>query len=287
MQNSAFLNTKQVLGRCFLLSSVILAASTAPAYGIQLDFSTVEGDLTDGDANGVGATMTFEDVATDSRTNTILDLVVTTVSNYTTPKPGNNGLVNANTGDSNADADGRINITSNTSTTFQFSFVEANTTNSYTVDTVEFGLFDIDGSLADKQEKVILYTSGDYVVTAPPNETDLIISTFSDRVEFLSPPTPTTNPTDTRNLTLEQEQHAVNFVFENVADFQLGFESINGNQSRNFFFAGDVVFDSNTATTDFAAAVPFEFSPGLGLLLSGGGLLGIRRLKRRKLQKSI
>lgn len=284
MQNSAFLNTK-LLGRCFLLSSVILAASTAPAYGIQLDFSTVEGNLTNGDANGKGATMTFEDVATDSETNTTLDLVVTTVSNYTTPKPENNGLVNGNTGDSDADADGRINITSNTSTTFQFSFVEANTTDSYKVDTVEFGLFDIDGSLADKQEKVILYTSGDYVVTASPNETDLIISTFSDRVEFLSPPTPTTNPTDTRNLTSEQEQHAVNFVFENVADFQLGFESINGTNSRNFFFAGDVVFNSNIATTDFAAAVPFEFSPGLGLLLSGGSLLGIKRLKRRKLQK--
>lgn len=34
-----------------------------------------------------------------------------------------------------------------------------------------------------------------------------------------------------------------------------------------------------------ATAVPFEFSPGLGLLLSGGGLIGIKRLKRSKLQK--
>ena len=36
---------------------------------------------------------------------------------------------------------------------------------------------------------------------------------------------------------------------------------------------------------DAATAVPFEFSPGLGLLVSGGGLLGIKRLRRGKLQK--
>ncbi|VEP13943.1 hypothetical protein H1P_230007 [Hyella patelloides LEGE 07179] len=40
-------------------------------------------------------------------------------------------------------------------------------------------------------------------------------------------------------------------------------------------------FDVQPATT----SVPFEFSPGLGLLLSGGGLLGIKHLKSRKLPK--
>ena len=272
------LGLNRVFNRYLFLSSAIIATA-APAYGIQLDFSTVEGNLTNGDANGVGATMTFEDVATDITTNTTLDLVVTTLSNYSTPNPGNNGLVNT----TSLDADGQINITADTSTRFQFRFVEANTTNLYTVDTVEFGMFDIDGNNT-RQEKVVLYTSGDYTVTALPNETDLIVSTFSDRVEFLSPGTPITNPTETQNLTLEQERHAVNFVFENISEFQLGFESINGDNSRNFFFAGDVAFNSNTTTTDFTA-VPFEFSPGLGLLVSGGGLLGIKRLKRRKLQK--
>ena len=34
-------------------------------------------------------------------------------------------------------------------------------------------------------------------------------------------------------------------------------------------------------------AVPFEFSPGLGLLISGGGLLAIKCLKKRALNKSL
>jgi hypothetical protein len=52
------------------------------------------------------------------------------------------------------------------------------------------------------------------------------------------------------------------------------------NQNRNFFFTGEVHFDEANQTASFD--VPFEFSPGLGLLLSGGGFLGIKYLKKSR-----
>ena len=77
-----------------------------------------------------------------------------------------------------------------------------------------------------------------------------------------------------------QQQHAVNFKFYNVSQFDLGYEyTTGGGPGRNFFFAGDVTIQ-NLVTT--YAAIPFEFSPGLDLLLSGGGLLDIQYLKQRR-----
>lgn len=46
-----------------------------------------------------------------------------------------------------------------------------------------------------------------------------------------------------------------------------------------------VVFGGSFDVQPAATAVPFEFSPDLGFLLSGSSLLGIKYLKRRKLQK--
>lgn len=281
MQNSAFLNTKQVLGRCFLLSSVILAASTAPAYGVQLNFANVTGNLSNGDSDNIGATMTYESVADDN--GIILDLIVTTLDSY-----DGDTSKNGNLNTSSESADGRINITVNTSTKFQFRLVNAADNSPYIADTLEFGLFDIDGQNNNagtnpRQEQVVLYTPASYTVANPNNFESITV--YQDRVEFLSQDELVTNPTDSRELSEAQEQHAVNFVFSDVSEFELGFEVFGGNTNRNFFFAGDIVLDDTATTIESFTAVPFEFSPGLGLLLSGGGLLGIKRLKRRKLQK--
>ena len=271
MQNLSFLGLKRVVHRYFLLSTVILVSCASPAYGVQLTLNDLTGNLTDGDVNGVGATMTFNDVATDN--GTTLDLIITTLDSYEANNTANNKVVE------NTDI-GQINLRKNTGTTFEFQFVEQDTTTPFTVSQLDFGLMDID---KNGIEKVILYTSGDYTVSGSPTPSNLEISTFADRVEFQANSGSTgevTNPTDGTLLSAEQEQHAVNFQFNDISEFQLRYEVGNTGGGRNFFFAGDVTFDETFPVTTYAN-VPFEFSPGLGLLISGGGLVGIRCLKKR------
>ena len=74
---------------------------------------------------------------------------------------------------------------------------------------------------------------------------------------------------------------AFKFTFNDVSEFKVAYEVIGGNSTRNFYFAGDIVFNETTQIVAFQP-VPFEFSPGLGLLMSGGGLLGIHCLKKKK-----
>lgn len=254
----------------FSLFPILILAAT-PVYGFQLSFSSATGNLTNGDSNGVGATMRFNDVATDNGTS--LDLVITTLDSYNPVNPGNNGSINSN--------DGQINIRNTTATTFKFSLVEADTNTPFTASEIDFGLYDIDSS-TNAQEKVILYSASDYTLSTT---TALIKETFGDRLELTSPlAQPITNPTNSAILNQAQEEHAVSFRFNNVSEFQIGYQVIGGstNVGRNFFFAGDVVFDNTTPQITSFQPVPFEFSPSLGLWLSGGGLLGIKYLKKRK-----
>ena len=82
------------------------------------------------------------------------------------------------------------------------------------------------------------------------------------------------------------------FAFLNFyAEIDEAFDSIeiyqNGTTGR---FESDNHTFSNTAqvanaSVEASASVPFEFSPSLGLLLSGGGLLGTRFLKRKQTTK--
>ncbi len=69
--------TSSLLLFCF----VSLAFNNVPVYGVQLDFSHVGTErLDNGDANGLGATMTYESVAIDN--GVTLDLIVTTLDSY-------------------------------------------------------------------------------------------------------------------------------------------------------------------------------------------------------------
>ncbi|WP_156114210.1 hypothetical protein [Myxosarcina sp. GI1] len=260
------------MNRYSLLSLMIFASGASPVYGVQLDFSSVTGNLTNGDANGVGATMRYNNVAIDN--GTTLDMVITTLNSYNVVNTSYNGIANGN--------DGSINLRNGTSTKFKFSFVKTGTDTPFTVSQIDFGVYDIDGP-ADGQEKITLYSTSNYTVTENP-ATALTIDTFIDRVEFTAPIGEVTNPTDSRTLTQQQEQHSVNFRMNNVSEFKLGYEAVNGNSNfgRNIFFAGDVVFDNSTTVITNFQEVPFEFSPGFGLLLSGGSLLGINYLKKRK-----
>lgn len=275
MQNLSFLSIKRVLHISSWLGFSIFASFASPTYGFQLDFSSSTGNLTNGDANGVGATMRFNDVATDNGTS--LDLVVTTIDSYQAINTTLNGTAKTN--------DGRINIANTTNTTFKFSLVVADSNNLYTASEIKFDLYDVDGS-NNAQEKIILRSTSDYTVA---DSTPLTIETFGDRVEFTAPLGTTDNPDDSSVLTADQEEHAVSFLFPNTSEFEIGYEVIGGNTSngRNFFFAGDVVFDDTNPETRSFQAVPFEFSPSLGLLLSGASLLGTQFLKKQKTNKKI
>ena len=161
-----------------------------------------------------------------------VDLVITTLDSYQPHNTDRNGTVNTN--------DGRINLKLGTSTTFRFSFVQTGTTTPITVDEADIGLYDIDGvPNGNVQEKLILYTTADYTIA---NTSPLNISTFSDRVEFTAPAFPIANVNDSTMLDATQERHSINFRFNNISEFELGYQVINGsaNDGRNFFFAGDV-----------------------------------------------
>jgi hypothetical protein len=271
MPDLFFLNARRVIGISVLFSCALLVFDTSPSYGFQMNFSSVTGNLTNGDSNGVGATMRFNDVGTVN--GTALDLVITTLDSYSPVNSTNNKSINTN--------DGQINIRNTTATTFKFSLVAADTDNPFTASEIDFGLYDIDSS-TNAQEKVILYSASDYTL---PTTTALTKQTFSDRLELTSPlDQATTKATDSSTLNQDQEEHAVSFRFKNVSEFQIGYAVSGGSNTvgRNFFFAGDVVFDNTTPQITSFQAVPLEFSPSLGLLLSGGGLLGIKHLKKRK-----
>lgn len=274
------LGLKPTVHKAFLLSSVILGFCVSPAYGVQLTFENLDPDptppLSNGDlTTGQGATMKFNNVASDN--GTALDLIITVVDDYKAQRINDNQVINID--------EGQINIANETGTTFEFKLVEAGTSTPFTVSQFDFGLMDID---KQGQEIVTLYTSADYTVSSGANPTQLDIDdTFMDRVEFRSKSGSTAevpNPTNAANLTAEQQQYAVNFRFYNTSQFYLGYESTFVNPTgagRNFFFAGDVTFDPNNSVTAYAD-IPFEFSPGLGLLLAGGGLLGIHCLKKKR-----
>lgn len=275
MKNLSCSRLKPTAHKYFLLCSAIISCCVSPAYGFEMTFSAVVGDLTNSDPNNQGATMTFSNVGNDSGTD--LDLIITVVDVYQPKRPDFNGIVPTDIG--------QINIDNQVgSTTFEFKLVETGTSTPFTVSQVDLGLMDID-RLGD--EIVTLYTSADYTVSSGANPTQLDIDdTFMDRVEFRSKSGSNgevTNPTDGANLSAEQQQYSVNFRFYNTSQFYLGYESTynaTGN-GRNFFFAGDVTLDPTNSVTAYAN-VPFEFSPGLGLLISGGGLLGINYLKKRR-----
>ena len=293
MKSLSCLQLKQAVSRSFFLGSVILISYGCPAYGFQLDFSNIDqspdindnpttNNLSNGNTDGIGATMIYESVAIDNVNGVTLNLIVTTIDSYS-----GDTTKNGNINTSSPSADGRINITSGTSTTFKFSLVNAADNSPYVANTLEFGMFDIDGNnnqagTNPRQEKVTLYTSADYTVTDPNNFASIIDD--GDRVEILAEDKPVSLPNDSSQLfstvANPQEQHAVKFKFNNISDFELEYEVIGGNSTRNFYFAGDIFFDELTQTVTFER-VPFEFSPSLGLLLSGGGLLGMRFLKRR------
>ena len=267
-----------------ILSSIILSSFTSPAYGFQIDFSDPDGNLTNSETDNLGATMTYRNAITDDLTN--LDLVVQVVDSYQ-PDPdkvNNNGSISQDIG--------RVNIASSSSTRFKFSIVEPVSGTPYTISTIDFSLIDVDGNDSSNgaKEKAILYSPADYtLVEGTPYLND---NNLGDRVEITATNNSVSNPKSStmprisstedpiNALTTEQEQHAINFKFNNVSEFELSYEVIGGNKSRNFFFTGEVFFDETPSTTSFEP-VPLEFSPSLGLLLSGGSLLGIRFLKRR------
>jgi hypothetical protein len=254
-----------------------VAFNASPSYGVQLNFSSVTGNLTNGNSNGVGATMRFNDVATDNGTN--LDLVITTLDNYQFANSDGNGSVNSN--------DGQINILNRTSTTFKFNLVLADTTTPYTVSAFDFGLYDIDSAGTGTVLEVLTLSSNNNFNYTLPTTTALTTQVYSDRLVFTSPSSsPIANPTNSATLTQEQEEHAVSFSFNNTSEFQLGYEIIGGNPAngRNFFFAGDVVFDNTTTIVSTFQSVPLEFTPSLGLFLQRGTWLGVNYLKKRKNQ---
>lgn len=276
-KNISFTSAISLKKSLFLTSSIILAFSGLPAYGFQLNLSgAVTGDLTTSDPNdtNIGGTMRFAEVDPDDS----IDLVITTLSDYLPRNPSNNGSFSTN--------DARINMPRDSFTNFRFSFVQTGTTNPVVSNEAEIGFYDIDGQSRDNsRERIILYSTGQYTVS----ETSQLVfeQVNGGRIQFTSPATAINNPANSSSLAATEENYSIKFTFNNVSEFDIGYEIVGGNSAlnRNFFFTGDVVFDDTNPVTESFTAVPFEFSPGLGLLLSGGCLFGIKPLKRCQLQK--
>lgn len=272
-------------GSLFLSSSLILAFNALPARGVQIDFSNPDGFLTNSHPNNLGATMTYENAITDG--STTLDLLVEVVDSYTEDKLDKNGSISSEIG--------QINIASSTSTRFKFKLLKANDNTPHTINSIDFFLLDVDGnnSSGGAIEKVTLYSAANYKIV---DETPfLTVNDIGDRLEITATNNAVTNPdaNTTPNissnpapnpdytLTPDQEKHTINFAYSNVSEFELGYEIIGGSKSRNFQFTGEIFFDEPATPVAFPP-VPFEFSPSLGLLLSGGSLLGINYLKKKK-----
>lgn len=270
------INSTAIFSNIFLSVACLMIFDALPALGFQLDFSgTVTGNLTDTNlTDNIGATMRFEGVDPDND----IDLLIAVVNAYNPNNPQRNGTVLVN--------DGRINMPRNSSTTFNFSFVETGTNTPFSVFEADMGFYDIDGGNVDgSQERLTLLTSAEYTVT---DASSLTIDTSNPQaVSFTSPAVAVTNPANSNNLTTAQENHAASFQFNNISEFEINYEVVGGvnTNNRNFFFAGDVVFTDPTDTVTFEP-VPFEFSPSLGLLLSGCSLWVINYLRRLKIKMS-
>ena len=97
--------------------------------------------------------------------------------------------------------------------------------------------------------------------------------------------------TDNSSNLANEPQNRVYYDFGSTEEVQsialYFFNGLPASAATNNTSGHAVVFGGSFDVQPAATAVPFEFSPGLGLLLSGGSLLAIKHLKRRKLQKSI
>ena len=93
------------------------------------------------------------------------------------------------------------------------------------------------------------------------------------------------NPTSAVNLTDDQERVSGTLLFENTSGFDVAYGTVggNGNGGRTIFFTSNIVFDNGPVTTTGFQPVPFEFSPTLGLLLSGLGMFGLKRFRKQKM----
>ena len=259
----------------FLLSSsMILMGLATSAQAFQLDFTgMVTGDLTNSNSDNNGATLRFGDVATDGETT--LDLVITALDTYTLVNASNNGQA----GSLNA---GQINIARGTSNRFGFQFVEAGTDTPFSASSVEFDFYDIDSNGVSR-EFVTLSTDATYEVSDPGG---LNITTTDGEVTF----TPQAlgevpNLTNVSNPTSAQEDVSVSLQFSNISSFELTFGDDDPvaqpfAAGRNVFFTSQLIFSDPTTTENFQP-VPFDFSPTLGLLLSGLGILGVKSFRKQ------
>ena len=261
-----------------LSSSIVLVGMATSVNAFQLDFTgTVTGNLTNDNSDNNGATLRYGSVATDGSTN--LDLVVTALDTYTPVNAANNGL---DQGGLNA---GQINIARGTSNRLGFQFVVAGTDTPFTASSVEFDLYDIDSN-GISREFVTLSSDSNYEVS---NSGGLNITTTNQEVTF-SPQAlgEVPNLTNLSSPTSVQEDVSVSLLFSSVSSFELTFGDdapapLPFSAGRNVFFTSQFVFSDSTIAENFQAEVPFEFSPTLGLLLSGLGNLGLKRFRKQKM----
>lgn len=267
-----------------LSSSLVLMGLINPVQAFQLDFTMgTEGNLTNGNADNNGATLRFLNVGTEGGTD--LDLLVTVLDTYA-------GIANRNGAVSGLDA-GQINIQRGTSSRLGFQIVEQGTNTLFTPTNIEFDIYDLDANIGrtnspgDSREFITLLTEADYEVSNPNT---LDITTTADSVNFTSTNIATIdNPTDLSDLTSGQEDISVSLQFSNVSEFELilGEDHTTAGEgvNRNIFFTSDLAFTDPTTTTNFTP-VPFEFSPTLGLMLSGLGMLGLQRFRKQRVLNS-
>ncbi|MGB0415890.1 MAG: hypothetical protein ACPGKS_03470 [Coraliomargarita sp.] len=209
--------------------------------------------------------MVFEDISDG------LDLRIRAIDAYTARNSQNNGLNQEGTF-------GSINLIGGTSTTFEFSLVDANTTDLASVDQVAFSFLDLDGEGVPPYETITISQSSQLVL----NSTTSITPTFVDGVVRLDTTVAAgaeNNPTST-NLTAGQSTIAASFIFSNTNQFLFTFSAgttagATNTTGRNILFAGDVIFDD----PDPAIPVPEQSTTSLLLALFA---IGTRVAFRRR-----
>ena len=140
---------------------------------------------------------------------------------------------------------GNINIQTDTETTFLFSFVDSNTDAPIVIEAFLFSFFDLDeGNNGNAKETLGIAGFEEYTVT---DNTQLVIDEAADFATMMSTFTSSVqtqqmdNPNDPNNLTSNQEDKSVTFLFKNLSEFTVHFSvtPADGNvQGRNFLFAG-------------------------------------------------
>lgn len=144
----------------------------------------------------------------------MLDVVLTAVDEYRTPKAEKNGKTGAGFGS--------LTLATKSSTNFKFSFVDATTGEAATVKDLALTFYDLDQGKNDKQQEIVTACNAGEVYTT--SDTELEVSTSGSCRSFSSSERGSgkDNPQQPNELTKTQAARSVTFEFHARASISFG-----------------------------------------------------------------